>query len=1353
MTTENIEITIPQVRGARALLGWNQQELAHRANVASSTVADFERGKRSPVANNMDAIRIALEHGGINFLPGGAVNGPAPQQQRKIALFPDGKPIRLITVADLAQWAERRDSKSAFPELIYRLILATTHNRFSRLRFPAAESIQTAGWDGICEQEAVENFHLLPPGSSGWELTTQRLGIREKANTEYRKRTEDPRELARDQSTFVFTSLRSWPECEEWAKSKRDEGAWADVRAIDGDEIVHWIELYPSVGYWLASQLGKLPAGIQPISDLWHEWRLGANLPINQEIVLADRDDEFINIDKWLRGEPEIRSVQADSPEEAMAFLYASIDALPEPHRSFYLTRSIRALNAEAARALGESTSPLVIVMEPSEPGLAARLAQKGHHVFVAYGSAVGTPELVTTLSRSSHEVFQEALQNVGISQDVAQSLTRDSVRSLTVLRRLAPMDTIKEPAWAEGHSARFLVSALLAGGWDSSREGDRLILEQLSGLDFESFETQCASLTGVPDAPLRHAGSTWKIASPRDAWFRLSKLVGQPDLDRFAAIAKAALGAADPRFELDPEERWLANIRGRIPEHSPWLLAGLTETLLLLAMFGQRLSSISNAGQYADSIVSTLLMDADAQRWYSLSRELRTLAEAAPDTFLRSVERSLQRDDTPIQALFQEDGGPLFGGANHSNLLWALEMLAWSPQYVLRVCEILAHLTSLGLKSTWANTPERSLRTIFLLWMPQTYASLDERLKVLDYLRLKQPEVAWKIMLATLPGGHDFIVPTPKPRWRDFSVANPQTVTYGLIASGARELSGRLLSDVGTNPNRCVDLIDAYSNLAPEWREKVVADLARKSDVIQDDASRILVWASLRKLLDHHRSFPDADWSLPETELKGMEDVYEKYRPVDTINQRIWLFSDNVQFVTGKSINDWEARENEVRAMRRVAMIEILEACGLQSIRRLTREAARPHLVGIAYADQIVESSEAEEILEEMLGIDEPQPREFVFGLIARMNERFGPGWSEGLLKRATQKSWERAKVMQVLQALPNDKHTWDLAASFGDETREEYWKTANIFWLPKDNEQLDYGIRQLLLARRARTAIRIVAGSQQQVQAQTLVEMLLQAAEEPGTNGKDLNDPVMFQWSVCQLLGRLDQTPDVPEAQIAQLEWIYLSLLEHSTRPPVALHRAMSKEPAFFVEVLSAVFRAHSDTPSDNTEIPAKVKALASHAYRLLESWNTVPGANESGIDSTMLTAWIKEAHQLAVRAERGAIGDQYIGRILSFSKPEQDGIWPPPAVREIIEEMRNEHIELGMSIALHNSRGVTRRLPLDGGKQERDIAKNYRKLADKIKFSWPHTASVLEQIASSFEDTARHFDVDAEHTDWSY
>jgi transcriptional regulator with XRE-family HTH domain len=57
------------VRAARALLAWSQQDLVKAAGVATSTVADFERGQRTPVTNKARAIRGALEDAGIRFLP------------------------------------------------------------------------------------------------------------------------------------------------------------------------------------------------------------------------------------------------------------------------------------------------------------------------------------------------------------------------------------------------------------------------------------------------------------------------------------------------------------------------------------------------------------------------------------------------------------------------------------------------------------------------------------------------------------------------------------------------------------------------------------------------------------------------------------------------------------------------------------------------------------------------------------------------------------------------------------------------------------------------------------------------------------------------------------------------------------------------------------------------------------------------------------------------------------------------------------------------------------------------------------------------------------------------------------
>lgn len=64
-----------QVRAARSLLGWSQQNLAEKAGVAVSTVADFERGQRNLVPNNALAIRQALEAVGVLFTETGVSHG------------------------------------------------------------------------------------------------------------------------------------------------------------------------------------------------------------------------------------------------------------------------------------------------------------------------------------------------------------------------------------------------------------------------------------------------------------------------------------------------------------------------------------------------------------------------------------------------------------------------------------------------------------------------------------------------------------------------------------------------------------------------------------------------------------------------------------------------------------------------------------------------------------------------------------------------------------------------------------------------------------------------------------------------------------------------------------------------------------------------------------------------------------------------------------------------------------------------------------------------------------------------------------------------------------------------------
>lgn len=75
-------LTPEQSRAARGWLDWSQDDLAKRANVSLSTVRDFEKGRRVPIANNLEAIKRALELGGIEcvFDANGKASGIAATQ-------------------------------------------------------------------------------------------------------------------------------------------------------------------------------------------------------------------------------------------------------------------------------------------------------------------------------------------------------------------------------------------------------------------------------------------------------------------------------------------------------------------------------------------------------------------------------------------------------------------------------------------------------------------------------------------------------------------------------------------------------------------------------------------------------------------------------------------------------------------------------------------------------------------------------------------------------------------------------------------------------------------------------------------------------------------------------------------------------------------------------------------------------------------------------------------------------------------------------------------------------------------------------------------------------------------------
>ena len=73
-----MSLSASQIRAARALLDWSQLRLAEESGVSLATIRRIEsdRGPDRSTAPNRDAIRKALEAGGIAFTGADTSGGP-----------------------------------------------------------------------------------------------------------------------------------------------------------------------------------------------------------------------------------------------------------------------------------------------------------------------------------------------------------------------------------------------------------------------------------------------------------------------------------------------------------------------------------------------------------------------------------------------------------------------------------------------------------------------------------------------------------------------------------------------------------------------------------------------------------------------------------------------------------------------------------------------------------------------------------------------------------------------------------------------------------------------------------------------------------------------------------------------------------------------------------------------------------------------------------------------------------------------------------------------------------------------------------------------------------------------------
>lgn len=1242
----------------------------------------------------------------------------------------------LVDADYLESWAGGRHAEELLPEVVARLIEGSTGVVGVHMR--TGDGIRLRGWDGLVEDSPGSPW--VPAGPSAWELGTSG-DPRRKADDDYMSRTRRPLEVEPSVTTFVFVTPRRWPGARKWEQARKAEGRWRDVRVLDADDLTGWLRSQPATHLWFSEAVGLQPLEVRTLSQWWDRFRRQTEPPLPPELLLAGR---AVAVGKLLEGlarsTPSAIFVRAASKEEATAFIAAAFATSKDSPKD-----ALIATSPQGWERLSIASQPSVLIPYIDDPHTAKAVGM-GHRVIVPLpaGTSPSRGEVIE-LGLLDRNVARDVLnQQASINFERADRLAGLARRSFASFLRAPELaaEPRSSPPWARGDQARRMACLVLAGAWTTA-DADRQVIAQIADRDWRAVEDELLAVSDSSDPPFVRAGSGWQVVSPDGVWALVHHAAQSFDVERFCEKAVDILGEPDPTLVLDREERLLANVRGIWRPYSPTLSSGIAQGLALLGAFDDDLGDRGHGSDYARLAVRRLLQrandDTSGLGWRSISPYLRLLAEAAPSEFLDAVDTGLVGEDPVLRQMFtdHEQGAGLGASSEHTGLLWALELLCWAPEHLPRAAGALARLTQIDPGGRLANRPGRSLRTVFLPWIPQTSAPLNSRLQILDHLRSRYPDIAWKLQMATLPSGHDSSSFTPRPRFQQWPVTDDRAPLSEWLEAIAATTS-RAIEDAGMDGLRWSELIEHVADLPAEKREQVVAALGKLPPDAMEERARTKLWHTMVKLIGQHRESPDARWALGDTALRPLEAVAEKLMPNDLVDRFSPLFDWHPP-LSHVPRGDYQAREGAAADARTTAVRQILGHLGFPGIERLAQVSRLPEQVGWSTAAVA--------------------PREHfteIRGLLARTDQtrRLAHGWVGKMAADATwlddttaeMRGWSVATQLGFLIALgaPTPRIV-AVIDSLDPAVQRQYWDTVRP--INVDDDALGDVVDRLIAHDRPWVAIDLLSlachrpngGVSPALSPDQVVNVLDSALTSESVDPQQASSAA---YDLSQLLDYL-QGAAVNEATLARFEWSFFRVLEH-TRPPRALYRALSADPDFFVELVSWVYRPKRVPPS--TESDERIAAVVQNAWSVLEAWR--PRFNEpGGIDRQNLRSWVERARAGLAARDRADIGDHQIGQTLSDSPPGADGIWPAEEVRELMEDLASTNFESGLAIGVVNSRDVTTRGIYDGGTQEWSLAAKYRRWGEALINRWERAGRVLMQLADEYERQARREDLQAD------
>ena len=1073
--------------------------------------------------------------------------------------------------------------------------------------------------------------------------------------------------------TFIFVTARNWRDKDEWAKEKTALGHWREVRAYDASDLEQWAEHSATAQIWLAELLNIPVEGYRSLERCWQNWAAVTAPRLSTKLFDPAVEAHAAHIDNWLNsGSSEPLTIAADSVDEALAFL-ACAGWSPSLRYHDLVSRAVVFDTPEGLRRFGGvKTAPIIAVATSWEIEREMGSLDEGvPRIIVRFRNPVH-PTPAITLDRLNRASIEAALHDMSIGREWAERLYRESGRSPTILRRrLAQLDAIREPAWARDEAiAGNLIPMVLAGAWNQTNAADVEVIGLLSdGAEGRELDSRFRQLCRLEDGPVWEVGQHRGVVSKLDAMFATGGFITPGHLDAFFFVAEYVLSEADPALELPEDSRWMAPVLGKLRAHSAALRSGICETLVILAAHGDAILRDRNLRlqERIGGLVRKLVENISVEKLLSLRHDLPDFAEASPEVFLRLLEQDLRRDEPVVLDLLVPAVGRWPTSPKRTELLWALERLAWNPAHFPRVVDILARMARVEIDDNWANSPRSTLWSIVRNLYPQTGATSCEMVRALEKVAAEFPDVGWSLCVAQLGDGLRIAMANSRPRWRpdavDAAAAVADSKPNGALSRRAFEL---VLAWPQHNPVTLGDLLERMRWLPGPDREQVRELIKRWASSASDEDKAAL----LRRLELSMRYGPAG------TALFG--DLAECLTSCDLIARHEGLLSSNWlgPYDDGTSDDfDPKARMDRLRHRQLAALRKIWIVRGEEGLGALIgKNAQAAAVVGVLASNLLPEPKEFESFVRYCVvaAFSNVGPN---FLACLRMMLAGRDETEVAVLVKAAQTELPEDQLVTLLKGLPVRASTWPLLENMPVHIRQAYWNSVRLSGCVFP-EVLNEVVDRLLQAGRAVSAFEVAQSRWDRLETRQLIRLLDEVAR---ADWDAFEDKSLLHEAVSQAFSTLDQRADATIDEKVQLEISYFGMLEWSRHGIPNIELTATNSPEFFADL---VVLTHGKAANSGAKGTDTREAQRSIARRVLGRLRRIPGTDEQGsIEAGLLSAWVKDVRSLC--SANGLLDDcdLEIGELLSMAPGDEDGFWPSSAVCEVLETIGSDAVAEGL------------------------------------------------------------------------